>query len=68
MTQNDAIVCVLLGTFLLLVSLYGKDFLRPLGYGHATGKEAPVRSGRLFLGLLAAGFLVAGLKRFLLGK
>lgn len=68
MTKSDAIICVLFGAFLLLVSLFGSNLLRPMGYGPGTGKEAPMWSGRLFVGLVGTGFLGAALKHFIFGR
>jgi len=68
MTQSDAIVWVLFGVFLFLVSLFGSNLVRPMGYGPGTGKEIPMWSGRLFVGLVGAGFLAAALKHLIFGR
>ena len=62
MKQGDAVICALFGTFLVLVSLFGQNFLRPMGYGPGTGKEASMRSGRLFVGLVGVGLLAMAVK------
>jgi len=61
MTQSNAIVWVLFGVFLFLVSLFGSNLVRPR-------KEIPMWSGRLFVGLVGAGFLAAALKHFIFGR
>jgi hypothetical protein len=65
-SQNEAVVCTLVGTGAILVGIFNKTFYAAKGLsGGTSGKQIPRWQGRLIFLLVGGGFLFFGIYYFI---